>query len=107
MKNKRLVSGIFLAAILALLILYSGIEYNHYDPDIEYILENFETYNNTKISFSGLIEEVNTTNQQITISIPRTPYIIEVKTDTIKDTMQNYRQIIIRMFLVKMLEIQN
>jgi len=87
-KNKRLISGIFLAAILALLILYSGIEYNNYDPDIEYIFENFETYNNTKISFSGVIEEVNTTNQQITISIPRTPYIIEIKADTIKDTMQ-------------------
>ena len=88
MKNKRLISGIFLVAILALLILYSGIEYNNYDPDIEYIFENFETYNNTKISFSGVIEEVNTTNQQITISIPRTPYVIEIKTDTIKDTMQ-------------------
>jgi len=88
MKHKRLISGIFLAVILASLILYSGIEYNTYDPSIEYILENFETYNNTKISFSGIIEEVNETNQQITISIPRTPYLIEIKTDTIEDNMQ-------------------
>ena len=88
MKHKRLILGIFLAIILTLLILYSGLEYNNYDPGIEYILENFETYNNTKISFSGVIEEANTTNHQITISIPRTPYLMEIKTDTIKDTMQ-------------------
>ena len=88
MKNKRLISGIFLVAILASLILYSGLEYNNYDPQIEYILENFETYNNTKISFSGVIEEVNTTNQQITISIPQTTYVMKIKTDTIENTMQ-------------------
>jgi len=88
MKHKRLILGIFLAIILTLLILYSGLEYNNYDPGIEYIFENFETYNNTKISFSGVIEEVNTTNQQITISIPRAPYLMEIKTDTIEDTMQ-------------------
>ena len=75
MKHKRLISGIFLAAILASLILYSGIEYNNYDPDIEYIFENFETYNNTKLSFSRVMEEVNETNQQIVISIPLTPHI--------------------------------
>jgi len=88
MKHKRLISGIFLAAILASLLLYSGLEYNNYDPSIEHILENFENYNNTKISFSGVIEEVNETNQQVTISIPRTPYVMEIKTDNIADTMQ-------------------
>lgn len=88
MKHKRLISGIFLAVILASLLLYSSLEYNNYDPSIEYILENFETYNNTKISFSGVVEKVNGTNQQITISIPRTPYLIEIKTDTIEDNMQ-------------------
>ena len=88
MKHKRLISGIFLVAILASLILYSGLEYNNHDPSIEHILENFETYNNTKISFSGIIEEVNETNQQMKISIPRTPYVMEIKTDTVKDTMQ-------------------
>jgi len=88
MKHKRLISGIFLATILASLILYSGLEYNNYDPTIEHLLENFETYNNTKISFSGVIEEFNKTNQQITISIPRTPYVMEIKTDTIENNMQ-------------------
>ena len=83
MKHKRLISGIFLVAILASLILYSGLEYNNHDPSIEHILENFETYNNTKISFSGIIEEVNETNQQMKISIPRTPYVMEIKTDNI------------------------
>ena len=88
MKNKRLISGIFMVAILASLILYSGIEYNNHDPSIEHILENFETYNNTKISFSGVIKEVNTTNQQITISIPQTPYVLKIKTDSFEDDMQ-------------------
>ena len=89
MKNRRLILGIFLAFILTSLILYSGLEYNNYDPGIEYILENFETYNNTKISFTGVIEEVNTTNHQITISIPKSPYYsIEIKTDTMEDNIQ-------------------
>ena len=88
MKNKRLIQGIFLAVILSLLITYSGIEYNNYDPGIEYIFENFETFNNTKISFSGVIEEVNTTSHQITISIPKPPYLIKIKIDTIEDNMQ-------------------
>ena len=88
MKNKRFIQGIFLTVILTLLILYSGLEYNNHDPSIEHILENFETYNNTKISFSGVIKEVNTTDQQITISIPQTPYVMKIKTDTIDETMQ-------------------
>ena len=88
MKNRRLILGISLVVILILLILYSDLEYNNYNPSIEYIFENFETYNNTTISFGGVIEEINTTNQQITISIPRTPYLVEIKTDTIEDNMQ-------------------
>lgn len=88
MKHKRLIIGIFLAVVFTLLMLYSSLEYNNYDPSIDYILDNFETYNNTKISFSGVIEEVNTTNHQITISIPRAPYLMEIKIDTIEDTMQ-------------------
>ena len=88
MKNKRIILGIFLTVILTLLILYSGLEYNNHDPSIEYILENFETYNNTKISFSGVIEEVNESNQKITVSIPQTPYVIEIKTDSLKVDMQ-------------------
>lgn len=88
MKNKRFIQGIFLVIILTLLMLYSGTEYNNYEPSIRYILENFELYNNTRISFSGVIEEVNETNQQITISIRHAPFVIEIKKDTIKDTMQ-------------------
>lgn len=88
MKHKRLMSGIFLAVILASLILYSGIEYNNHDPSIRYILENFESYNNTRISFSGVIEEVNETNQHIAISIRQAPFVIEIKKDIIKEAMQ-------------------
>ena len=82
MKNKRPLQGILLAVILTLLILYSSLEHNNHDPNIEYILENFETYNNTKLSFTGVIEEVNETNQQIVISILRTPYLMEIKFGT-------------------------
>lgn len=74
MKHKRLISGIFLAVILVSLILYSGLEYNNYDPSIEYILENFETYNNAKISFMGEIVEINKTSQKLTLRFTKRLY---------------------------------
>ena len=88
MKHKRLLLGVFLGVILASIIIYSDLEYNNYDPNIEYIIENFDKYNNTKISFEGVIEKVNKTNKQITISISRTAYLIKIKIDTITDNMQ-------------------
>lgn len=88
MKHKRLFIGVFLATILALLILYSGLEYNKYDPNMEYIIENFEKFNNTIISFDGTIEKINTANQQIIVSIEQTTYKINVTTNTITDKMQ-------------------
>lgn len=93
MKHKRLITGIFLLATLISILTYSGLETNNHDPSIEYILDNFENYKNTQISFKGVIEKVNTTNKQLTISIPRTQYLIEVKTDTITETMKPNNQI--------------
>jgi hypothetical protein len=79
MKNKRLISGLLLIFLLASLIAYSGLEYYNHDPDIEHIAKNFEKYNNTAITFDGVIEKINTTTSQITVSIPATSYLINVK----------------------------
>ena len=88
MKYQRIIVGLLLAIIFSLSILYSGLEYNKHDPNINYIIENFEKFNNTQISFSGVIKEVNTSTKQITISTPPYPYIIEIKTDKITKDMK-------------------
>ena len=75
------------------MLIYSILETNNYDPSIEYILENFENYNNTEISFKGVIEKVNTNDNQLRIIIPRTPYILDIKTDAITETMHPGNQI--------------
>ena len=81
MKHKRFILGIFLAGILILLMLYSSLECNNKDPGIRHILENFEMYNNTKVSFTGEIAGVNRTNKTLTIWLKEPPYslmIIEI-----------------------------
>jgi hypothetical protein len=54
-------------------------EYNNNDPSIKYILQNFDKFNNTKIFFSGNIEDINTTNHEIKILVPIRPWFIMVK----------------------------
>lgn len=88
MKYKRLTSGIFLIIVLTLLMVYSGYEYNNQDPDIDYIIKNYEKFNNTRITIKGEIEKINTSKQQITVITPPTPYKIIVETEEITENMQ-------------------
>lgn len=88
MKHKRLSLVIFLAMLLIFLMLYCSLEYNNKDPNINYILENFDKYNNTQISFVGDITEINETSQTITVEVQEPPFPrIEVKTNNIKDNL--------------------
>jgi hypothetical protein len=87
MKSKRLIAGIVMTVLLVLLLLYSGLEYNNNDPTIEYILDNVEQFNNTLISFSGTIENINTTNQQIIVSFPTTSETVKVTLTSLPDTI--------------------
>jgi len=66
MKNKRLIIGIFLGLVFTLLMLYSSLEYNNYDPNIEFIFKNLETFDNSKILFTVVIEEADETNHRVT-----------------------------------------
>ena len=89
MKHKRFILGITLAFLLILLMLYGSLEHDNKDPDIKYMLENFETYNNTKISLTGEIAEINGTSQILTIRLIGPPYILmEIKVDTIEGNPQ-------------------
>jgi len=79
MKDKRLVLALFLMLFLSLLMLYSGLEYNHHNPSLKYILQNFDTFNNTKIYFDGYVSEVDETHHTISIGVPVQPWLLEVK----------------------------
>jgi hypothetical protein len=75
MHHNKLIIGITLTIILALLMIYSSIGHNIFDPDIDYIVENFEEYNNTQVSFSGEIIEINQSNNNMSIKVLEPPYI--------------------------------
>jgi len=79
MKHKRLVLALFPVVILSLLMIYSGLEYNHYNPGIKYILQNFDTFNNTRIYFDGQVSQVDETHHTISIGVPVEPWLLEIK----------------------------
>ena len=84
MLGKRLVIGFVLIVILFSLFIYSSIEHDKHDPDIQYILGNFENFNNTEIRLGGKIKEINHSKQIIIINIGEPPYIdIEIDTEKI------------------------
>ncbi|MEA2055064.1 MAG: hypothetical protein U9O96_08195 [Candidatus Thermoplasmatota archaeon] len=58
--------------ILFLLMAYSLVEHDKKDPDMDYILKNFEKYNNTEVSFGGKVVEAN--NGEIEICLTEPPY---------------------------------
>jgi len=64
--------SILFISILLLLIIYTGIEHNKKDPDMEYILKNFEEFNNTEVTFVGKV--ISVTNQSMEIKLIGAPY---------------------------------
>lgn len=69
MNNKRLILGVIFVILIILLMSYSKFEYHNKDPGFNYILENFETYNNTKLTITGQILKINITNQSLFICL--------------------------------------
>jgi len=88
MKHQRIAVGLILIITLISILMYSSLEINNYDPDIKYIIKNFEDFNNTRISFRGFIEKVDSTNKTLIISTPQITYNMEIKIDTVFDTIQ-------------------
>jgi hypothetical protein len=58
---------------------YSRLEYDNHNYGLKYILQHFDTFNNTKISFDGFVTEVNVTNHLIYLETAVQPWFIEVK----------------------------
>jgi len=74
MANKKLIVGITLIIFLFSLFVYSSLGHDKHDPDIDYILENFDEYNNTEVAFGGVIKQINQSKKIITIKTRTTPY---------------------------------
>ena len=83
MVSKKILIGLILLVILFSLFFYSSAEHNKYDPDIEYILENFEKFNNTEVTIGGKIKEINQSGQSIIINVGQPPYV-DIEIDTSK-----------------------
>jgi hypothetical protein len=89
MKHKRLILGILLATLLTSLMSYNSLEYDNKEPDFNYILENFEKYNNTRIYIIGQIREINETSQTLIVGVQEPPFHpIEIDTKDIKENLQ-------------------
>lgn len=69
MKNKKLAICVILISFLLILIIYSSLEKNTINPDVNYVLENFEQFINSDISFSGEIINVDTNNKTIEVIV--------------------------------------
>lgn len=63
--------GILIPFILLTLMVYSSTEHNERDPDMEYILKNFEKYNNTQVTFVGKVINLD---EEIEINLMEPPY---------------------------------
>ena len=70
-------------ALLALLLLmvYSSLEHDEKDPDMDYILKNYEKFEGKEVHFGGKVVEVNGTEVKIKLMEP--PY------DCLNVTMQS------------------
>ncbi len=79
MRNRRLLIGSMLVIILCLLMTYSSLDYTNHDPGIKYILQNYDAFYNTKITFDGIVSEVDEINHEISIPAPERPWLIWVK----------------------------
>ncbi len=73
-KYKKILIAIILIIVLLTLFIYSSFEYNKYDPDLNYILDNFEKYNNTEVNIGGKITDINLSQQIIFIKTGESPY---------------------------------
>lgn len=89
MKHKRFLIGLLLVILLIVLMLYSYQDHDKNNVQIKKytkIFADFETYNNTEISFTGAVLKINKTNQTILVSIQEEPYTypnIEINTSNV------------------------
>jgi hypothetical protein len=54
-------------------MLYYSLDYNHHDPDTQYIFDHFEQFNGTKVMFTDEVKNVDKTNNTISIQIGSSP----------------------------------
>ena len=90
MRYRRFMLGFLLVSILFFLMCYSSLEHDNKDPDMDYILENFENYNNTMVSFGGKVEVLDESGQEVTVRLSEPPYLsINAGTEDIKEKLQD------------------
>ena len=86
MRYKRLLFIILLIIIIILLMFYNNLEYHSRDLDFNYILDNFEKYNNSEITITGYILKINEINQTLIVCIQESPFpIFEIKYNNIEN----------------------
>ncbi|MBN2599126.1 MAG: hypothetical protein JXA75_01195, partial [Candidatus Thermoplasmatota archaeon] len=69
MSHQRLLLGITLFLLLISLMVYYSLEHNNYDPDQQYILENFEAFNGTNVIMGGVVRTVDSANNTLQIQL--------------------------------------
>ena len=79
MKQKRLIIAAVILGVLGLLCFYSGLEYDNHHYSLKYVLQHFDSFNNTKIYFDGDVFRVDERNHTIILQTAVEPWFIWVK----------------------------
>jgi hypothetical protein len=79
MQQKRLIVAVIMLIVLGLLLIYSNLEYNNHTYGLKYILQHFDSFNNTKISFDGYVITADESNHTIILQTAVHPWFIWVK----------------------------
>lgn len=71
-------------------MVYYSIDHNNYDPDTQYIFDNFEQFNMTKVTLGGEVKNVDRTNNTLLIELtqPQKHLILLSTTENINTTEQ-------------------
>lgn len=90
MKHKRFIIGIILILLLFSLMLYYGLAHNNHDPDDQYILNNFEEFNMTKVTMGGKVKNIDRTNNTLLLELTQPPkhLILVSTTENLNNTQQ-------------------
>jgi hypothetical protein len=81
MKHQRLILGSVLIILLFSLMLYYSLDNNKHDPDVQYIVDNWEEFTVTKVALDATVKKVDATNNTLYIAVSPYPQgVIQVNT---------------------------
>jgi len=81
MKHQRVILGILLLLLLFSLMVYYTVDVQNHDPDTQYIIDHWEEFTVTKVTFDAVVKNVDRPNNTLSIAVSPYPQgVIHVNT---------------------------